>query len=139
MDITGKWKGFYEYGEGYNLPYFGQRVTIYVTIQGHNDKFYGTVEEEPSNFSVPLKATIEGFTEDDLVSFVKRYPKRPIITEEGKIDVEIEEGITEIEHVGIVDVKHKVLYGSCTIYDVVEDEFGTFEYTSHGIWLLKPL
>lgn len=26
MNLVGKWEGYYEYGEGYALPQFGERV-----------------------------------------------------------------------------------------------------------------
>ena len=36
MNLTGKWQGFYEYGSGYDLPYFGQRVNIIASITDVN-------------------------------------------------------------------------------------------------------
>ncbi|MDC8004161.1 hypothetical protein POV27_08875 [Aureisphaera galaxeae] len=137
MNIIGKWKGFYEYGEGYDLPYFAKRVGLEITFEGHNDRFIGSTREEPSEYSVPLKGTVEGFVEDGLISFIKRYPKKPVILERHKIGIEFEEGQSEIEHTGVVDEEHQAIHGSWTIYDVVEDEQGTYEYAAHGIWLLK--
>jgi len=139
MNIIGNWEGYYEYGEGYSLPQFGERVEISVVFQGNNDKFIGTVNEKPSDFSVPLEATIQGFTENELISFVKRYPKIPRFKEHGSNEIVFEHGQLEIEHMGFIDAAHNSIYGTWTITENEEDDQGTFEVTVYGIWLLKKV
>ena len=56
MNLTGNWQGFYEYGLGYELPFFGQRVKINAMITDVNGSFTGEIEEEISEFSVHLKS-----------------------------------------------------------------------------------
>ena len=65
MNVTGNWQGFYEYGSGYDLPYFGQRVHIKASITDVNGSFTGEIEEDGSVFSVKLETIINGFIEDE--------------------------------------------------------------------------
>ena len=46
MNLSGNWQGFYEYGSGYELPYFGQRVNIKACITDVNGSFTGEIEED---------------------------------------------------------------------------------------------
>ena len=138
MNLTGKWQGFYEYGSGYDLPYFGQRVNIIASITDVNGSFTGEIEEDGSVFSVKLEATIQGFIEDGFISFVKKNPKTPIIVEHSTT-INYESGSLEIEHEGIVDAQNNSIYGNWFIIETITDEFGTFENSSQGIWLLTKI
>ena len=128
MDLSGNWQGFYEYGLGYELPFFGQRVTFKTTITDINGSFTGEIEEDNSEFSVQLKSSIKGFVKDDFISFVKKYS-----------DSNSEENdLLEVEYEGFIDEKNQSIYGNWLIREVMTDEnLGTFEYTTEGIWLLS--
>jgi len=132
MNLIDNWKGYYEYGEGYSLPQFGERVTIYVNLQGNNENFIGTLREETSEHSVPLEATIKGFSEDNFISFIKKYPKFPTLQKLGSSNIVMESGQLEIEHAGFIDVEYDSIYGSWTITD--KDDHENIVY---GTWLLK--
>ncbi|WP_264549702.1 hypothetical protein [Flavobacterium sp. N2820] len=138
MNLSGNWQDFYEYGSGYELPYFGQRVHIKASITDVNGSFTGEIVEDGSVFSVKLEATIKGFIEDGFISFVKKYPKKPIIVEHSTT-INYESGSLEIEHEGIVDAQNNSIYGNWFIIEIITDELGTFENTSQGIWLLTKL
>ena len=49
MELKGHWEGYYQYGAGYTLPYFGQRVKMTVSFEGTNDRFKGSIEEEETD------------------------------------------------------------------------------------------
>lgn len=136
MNLTGKWQGFYEYGLGYELPFFGQRVKIKTIITDVNGSFTGEIEEELSEFSVQLKSSIKGFTENDFISFVKKYSQKPVLDNSSKIIYE--NSHLEIEHEGFIDEENQSIYGKWLIREIMSDEnLGTFEYTTEGIWLLS--
>lgn len=139
MNIIGSWEGYYEYGEGYSLPQFGERVNIFAIFQGNNDKFIGAIKEEISVHSVPMEATVQGFTENELISFIKRYPKVPRLKEHGGTEIEITNGQLEIEHVGFIDSDYNSIYGTWSITENETDDQGTYEVTVYGIWLLKKV
>ncbi|WP_438711042.1 hypothetical protein ACSTS3_21270 [Aquimarina muelleri] len=139
MNLNGNWEGYYEYGEGYILPYFGERVKIEVIIKGENDSFTGSTTEEESNLSVPSEARIKGFTEGDMISFVKTYPINPQIDGYSN-KIQIKEGQLDIEHVGFCDHKNQSIYGSWQIQQVFKNEYNQddVEYVG-GIWFLKKV
>lgn len=128
MDLSGNWQGFYEYGLGYELPFFGQRVKIKAAITDVNGSFTGEIEEDNSEFSVQLKSSIKGFVEDDFISFVKKYSNPN----------SEENDLLEVEYEGFIDEENQSIYGSWLIKEVMTDEnLGTFDYTTEGIWLLS--
>jgi hypothetical protein len=139
MKLKGQWEGYYEYGAGYTLPYFGQRVKMTVSFEGTNDRFKGSIEEEETEFSVPHPATIQGFCEEDYISFVKTYPVHPFIEEDGE-SVKIDKNDNlEVDYQGYIDEENKALYGSWTIGQLFTDENGQLqESICEGIWMLKP-
>jgi hypothetical protein len=133
MNLSGNWQGFYEYGSGYELPYFGQRVNIKASITDLNGSFTGEIEEDGSIFSVKLEATIKGFIEDGFISFVKQYPKYPIISDD-YTNIIYENNILEIEYEGIMDENNNSIYGNWYIMDKTNNEI-----SSQGIWLLTKI
>ena len=134
MNLSGNWQGFYEYGSGYELPYFGQRVLIKASITDINGCFTGKIEEDDSVFSTKLNATIKGFVEDGFISFVKQYQKYPIISDDYSSIITYEDKTLEIEYEGILDENNNSIYGNWYIMTVKNDEIA-----SQGIWLLTKL
>ena len=139
MNLIGNWKGYYEFGEGYALPHFGARVVIEVSLTGSKVSFTGIMEEKESEFAVPLKSTIKGFSENGMLSFVKTYPKYPRIKEQGSSELVFENGILEIEHLGFVDEKFNALYGGWSLREEFEVDGHIEEDILYGTWLLKKI
>ncbi|WP_033956954.1 hypothetical protein [Psychroserpens jangbogonensis] len=137
MNLIDNWEGYYEYGEGYPLPQFGQRVKISVNLQGNNDSFIGTVKEDNSEHSVPLEGKIKGFSENDFISFIKKYPKIPRLKNFGSSEKVMDDGQLEIEHYGYIDSAFDSIYGTWSITDNVPVDNDDYPDTSYGIWLLK--
>ena len=72
MNIKGKWKGYYEYGEGYFLPYFGEKVEFEVDFYSDNGvNIEGKIHEIPSEFSVKEDSILKGFIEEEVLFFYK--------------------------------------------------------------------
>jgi len=139
MNLIDNWVGYYEYGEGYSLPQFGERVKIYVNLQGSNESFIGTVKEEDSEHSVPLQARIKGFSENEFISFIKKYPKAPRLKEHGNSEIVMEDGQLEIEHTGYIDSEFQSIYGTWSITEKASLESDLEMFTVYGTWLLKKV
>ena len=137
MNITGTWKGFYEYGVGYVLPHFGKRVEMEISfVADDSNNITGRVTETPSKFSVDAVATIKGFIDEDLISFIKTYPFRPEISEDGSNL--LKEGTLDIQHTGHLDIENNAMYGDWLIEDYYIDEEGlNVEDYLTGIWFLE--
>lgn len=92
------------------------------------------MEEDGSDFSVKLKASIKGFTEDSFISFVKQYPKYPIISDDYSSIIMYENKALGIEYEGILDENNNSIYGNWYIMTENNDEIA-----SRGIWLLTKI
>ncbi len=136
MNLIDNWEGYYEYGEGYTLPQFGERVKIHVNFQGNNDSFTGIVKEENTEHSVPLEGKIKGFSEEDFISFIKTYPKYPKFKEFGSSEIIMEDGQLEIEHIGYIDTVYDSIYGTWCITEKLSDIDGDI-FSVYGNWLLR--
>ena len=138
MNINGTWVGYYEYGVGYELPYFGSRVEIEINLSIDSEgNLTGKVNETPSEFSVDVEATVRGFIDQTLISFIKMYPLSPIINPETNKS-ELTEGTLEIRHTGFIDEEHNAIYGDWLIEDKFVDEEGYNDvHILTGIWLLN--
>lgn len=110
-----------------------------MNLQGNNDNFIGTTKEENSEYSVPLEAKIKGFSENEFISFVKKYPKKPQLKEDGSTDIIIKNETLEIEHTGYIDSNFDSMYGSWLITEKMLLDHGYEEVTTYGIWMLKRI
>lgn len=72
--LSGKWTGEFMYGNLYPAELRGKAVTFELDITVENGQFSGfaTDEETDAHFNRP--ATVSGFIEDNLISFIKKYP-----------------------------------------------------------------
>lgn len=132
-------EGLLSIGEGYALPHFGERVGIVVSLNGSNISFTGIMEENESEFAVPLRSKIKGFSENGVLSFVKTYPKYPRIKEQGNSEIVFENGILEVEHLGFVDEKFNTMYGGWSLREEFEIDGHIEEDILYGTWLLKKI
>jgi hypothetical protein len=138
MNISGKWKGYYEFGEGYMLPYFGEKVEFEAQFyQDSQGRIKGIITELPSKFSIQYQSTLEGFIEDGVISFIKRYPNTPEINDEFEKTTH-RSGNLEVNYGGIIDEDNDALYGVWSIQEEFINHLGHNDVSfSAGIWLLK--
>lgn len=143
MKISGTYEGFYEYGIGYILPEFGQRVKMRVHLTEENGKLSGTVNEEESEISVHHPAIIEGEVRENGIFFIKRYTVETINVEEVlDSDSSNQASLDPIDHAGYIDELHNCLYGDWLIEAYLENEDGTKQtepYYFRGIWFLSRI
>lgn len=139
MEILGKWEGYYQYGEGYVLPQFGEKVTFMAILEESPDGegFVGTIDEDSSDFSEALIASMKGYIEGELISFIKTYSQNSLSSKEDKKNKE--QAKVEIEYQGYIDEKHESMYGSWMLEEIQHDEEGPYEAVCTGNWLLKKV
>ncbi|MDT7832897.1 hypothetical protein RQM59_10935 [Flavobacteriaceae bacterium S356] len=138
MDVKGKWTGYYQYGVGYNLPFFAERVKIDVTLVTDSlGNIQGTMTERHDSYAVPLESSIKGFIDFELISFIKSYDASPEIKEDYS-GIEIGKGSLNVDYSGLVDQKNGALYGEWVIEEkfVNNDGQNDIEFFT-GIWMLK--
>jgi len=138
MNIKGVWKGYYEYGLGYDPPYFGERVEIYMTILGENANFEGFCIEEASPFAIQEPSNIKGYIEEGAVSFVKNYENRYEINEVGESVVKEAGEKMEVLYEGMYSGEYDCIYGSWVIeMEPFEHDGEVLQYVCQGTWKLE--
>ena len=135
MKMEGDWIGFYEYGAGYLLPYFGQRVNFRLSLTDTEDGFEGTSIEDDSKFAIKEISKISGFVEEGMISFANTYANYYGIDEESmELKIEIEGKEYQVNYSGHYDEKFDCFYGSWEI------QYHDLEYevqVSSGIWKME--
>lgn len=136
MKMKGDWLGFYEYGEGYLLPYFGERVNFRLSLTDTEESFEGTCIQDDSKFSIKEISKISGFVEDRIISFTNTYANYSEIDEESmepKFKI-IEGQEYQVNYSGHYDERFDCFYGFWEI------QYHNLEYEPQifgGIWKMK--
>ena len=135
MDITGRWKAYYRYGAGYDLPEFEQKVEHTIEIEVTPEGFIGKSSGEVGHGAVPEIGDIVGKVEDDFVEFVKTYPRTYMIDHEGNSSLESENPF-HVSYQGYVDQYHEKIYGEWTIRSLyIEEDGSEIESVVFGTWM----
>ena len=84
ISLAGQWFGFFNYGPEYGALLVNERVIFSILMEEvFNNKFKGKcIELEGIGASTEL-STIEGFLENEFISFTKEYPNNSVIDENG--------------------------------------------------------
>ncbi|HYG15944.1 MAG TPA: hypothetical protein VEC12_09345 [Bacteroidia bacterium] len=100
LEITGTWKGYFEFGEGYDEGIAGKKGYFIATLTEKNGVIEGTSQDTEGEGVVGEPATVKGFIEGDMISFVKTYPCKYFYDEDGNLIKDAEAGPHEVTYVG---------------------------------------
>lgn len=130
----GTWRGFYEFGAGYPLPYFAGRVEFEIELKEIGGQLSGTCRDFESEISDPLDSEIEGYAENNLISLRKTYEHSSLIEEDGSRTQKLNEK-TVLFYTGQYDSKRDCLFGFWEI-SAEENAFVDDERFANlgGIW-----
>ena len=136
MKMQGNWIGFYEYGEGYSLPHFGERVKFRFSLEDTENGFEGKCIEDDSEISIKEISEVSGFIEDGMISFVNTYSNRYEIDEENiqprnKI---IEGKEYSVNYSGLYDERFDCFYG---VWEIDYKDSELTDFFTGGIWKMK--
>lgn len=109
-ELSGYWEGYFIYGLGFELPFFGERVKMNAQLTFNDSEIIGTLTEEKGPFSTGKTVAINGFVEDFLISLQVQYVTNPVILEDGFTTEEIEHDFT-INYNGTIDFQKKAMHG----------------------------
>ncbi|HYW95986.1 MAG TPA: hypothetical protein VE870_10395 [Bacteroidales bacterium] len=135
--ITGLWKGEFTLG-----PEYGSREgkSFDFTAELNEDDDFsieGVCEEGETKDLFKEPVTINGFRDDEFISFVKKYPCLVLVDEQGKYFTEKEKEHPDIEYEGELDPETGRLQGTFSTYNIMEDPNGRrFEVVFTGTWFL---
>ncbi|BAV04975.1 hypothetical protein SAMN05421788_11370 [Filimonas lacunae] len=71
--FSGTWHGKYTYGEGYGPAYHGVSTAFEISLTLERGILKGYCIDDPKVYPMKQPATIEGFIEGNLISFIKKY------------------------------------------------------------------
>lgn len=130
-----KWKGFFDYGVD---EYDYTRVEFYIEIVISDNSFEGISVDEESKDLFKESTKIKGFFDENIISFVMKYPHAYYINDVGDLEVDEEEKHPDIHYYGEFDKTSNSYKGKWEITYVLED-YGDEQITEvySGNWELK--
>ena len=134
--IAGQWFGSYSYGPEYGLKLEGEQVIFSILVdEVFNNQFKGKcIELEGLGASTEV-SKIEGFIENNFISFTKEYPTNYYIDEFGKEVIVETEINNQLSYKGHYDEETKTFSGSWEIWrNVVSFGDSTSVNIGNGSW-----
>ncbi len=157
--ISGRWIGYYEYGESYPQSLQGKRTNFVLNLKETAGEFSGECIDISENNKINPAAEIKGFVNENLISFIKQYSYQLFIHDDGRREADYYNTHPEIEYTGYFDentnkytgewsmviknilTKHDYslvnLYSESVANDESESRMSVKEYFSSGIWEME--
>jgi hypothetical protein len=138
--LTGKWKGQFTLGENYESEE-GESVDFILYLL-HNDGVFNGIcidNQVEGLFSEPI--TVNGFWDNELISFTKQYPFLYYPDEKGKLIIDRSRKHPEISYTGEFDNIQNCYSGE---FILIEDSIpladgGYLELELSGTWTMKKI
>ena len=138
QELSGYWEGYFIYGLGFELPFFGERVKMNAQLTFDDSEITGTLTEEKGPFSTGKTVAINGYIEDFLISLEVQYSTNPVILEDGLTTEEIEHDFT-INYNGTIDFQKKAINGLWYMENEIESHLDLEIPPAEGLWVLKKV
>lgn len=142
MNLTGRWKGEYTYGNNYPISVAGKSEPFEFEIEDNNGTISGICIDNVVKAVHGNKAIIEGTFKNDFITFVKRYKYHLSIDENG--DQILEENVSTdgVQYVG--HLKKKWLSGTQyfigewqIVVEYINPSGLQFTNTCDGTWSMR--
>ena len=135
-ELSGYWEGYYIYGLGYALPFFGQKVKLFAQLEFNDGKITGQHTEEKGPFSTGKTVQLDGFWEQQMVSFTVRNDNNDVILEDGFTTENLNHDF-EITYNGSLDVDKKAICGLWYMENEIESVLDLEIPPAEGLWTLR--
>ena len=117
IDLSGQWFGFYKYGEDYPSEIIGEKIIFSINIEKiFNNRFSGKCVEISGIHLIEEISLIEGFIENDFISFQKLYKSKYSFDDEGKSIEIVDQSLYELSYEGRYDFNSKNFLGEWEIW-----------------------
>lgn len=136
ISIAGQWYGYFSYGPEYGPELEGEKVIFSFLIEEvFNNQFKGKcIELEGMGASTEV-SKIEGFLENEFISFRKEYLTNYLIDEFGNELKDEKSSLTRLSYTGHFDENTKTFAGSWEIWtNEVSFGEGAFVIIQTGNW-----
>lgn len=109
------WFGYFTYpiynDDGKLLDDVEERIPFEMSIQIQDGAFTGIATDEESKHLFDKPATVKGFIEKNLISFIKQYPSLYYINEDGELAVDSQKEHPEIRYTGFLNETQNEIIG----------------------------
>lgn len=139
IQLAGQWFGFFSYGPEYGAFLVNEKVTFSILIEEvFNHQFKGKcIELEGIGASTEL-SNIEGFLENEFISFTKEYPTNNFIDEKGNAVYFEDTSNLRLSYKGKFNRFNQTFNGTWEIWsNEVPSGDGVFVNISTGTWELS--
>jgi hypothetical protein len=134
-DLSGTWQGTLTYGEAYPEHLREKVVPFTLHLKLHDGDIEGQFEDDETLKIFGKPAEVEGFLEEAMISFVKRYPCFFAYTEDGSVYKDESRYSHEVMYNGDFNPEDGSFKGVWEIVADVEESYkGTTEYLLSGEW-----
>ncbi|NJK86822.1 MAG: hypothetical protein HC906_13450 [Bacteroidales bacterium] len=136
--MAGVWTGELTYGEEFPSEIQNKTKRFRIELEESDGDISGKYFETEGFGIIPDTAEINGFVEEDMISFVKQYPAFYLVNKDGEIKTIDDREPPEINYSGYYNEEKQSFEGDWNM--VVEFQqltFGYAESTVSGTWSMK--
>ena len=135
-ELSGYWEGYFIYGLGYELPFFGEKVKLFAELEFKDGKITGHHREEKGPFSTGKTVRFDGFWEQEMVSLTVPYTNNDVILEDGFTTENLEHEF-DITYNGNLNLQKKAITGLWFMENEMDGALDLEIPVAEGLWMLR--
>ncbi len=128
--MTQLWNGQYTYGVGYPEALKGTSVAFRLLMTEDNGAISGTCTDDEGDKVFTEPATFIGFIDNDIISFIKKYPSYWETDEKGNLHLYNDIPPVDIHYYG--NYLNEVFSGDWEMEYELQDQQGEWHYVGCG-------
>src|SRR4030042_5234380 len=136
--ISGIWLGELTYGEEYGQDLQNKKMNFKLILEEKDGDITGECHDTDGTGVIPEPASINGFVEEDMISFVKQYPAFYILNQTGEVIMIPDRDPPEFNYSGYYNAENDAFEGDWhVVFEIKQLTFGFAEYALSGTWNMK--
>jgi hypothetical protein len=138
IKVSGIWYGELTYGEEYGPDLQDKKMNFRLVLEENDGDITGECVDIGGTGVIPEPASVNGFVEEDVISFVKQYPSFYIINQKGEVQMIPDKEPPEINYMGYYNIENDTFEGDWhVVFEIKQLTFGFAEYALSGTWNMK--
>ena len=142
MNLTGRWKGKYIYGDGYPRAVIGKAAPFEIDITDNDGIITGVCLDEVVESIDGNESTIEGTFNENFLTFIKRYKVQLAMDDLGNHIPLVDQSNNSIQYVGhmrkrLLSKKHYFEGEWQITSDFKDDSSKVYTYSVEGTWTMS--
>ena len=138
IKVSGTWNGELTFGEENGPDLQNKKKNFRLVIEEDDGDIRGECTDTGGTGVIPEPASINGFLDEDMISFIKMYPAFYIIDPKGEIKLIAEKEPPEFNFSGYYNAETDAFEGDWhVVFEIRQLTFGFAEYALSGTWCMK--